>query len=125
MARALKPNGVFVFDVNSEYKLSQIYGSNTYAEIRDGWSYIWENTYDPEQGICQMDLAFYIQDPDGRFTQYRERHYEIALDHEEIVRALASTGFSLLGVYGDDFVTSPGSDTERWTYLAVKGNVGS
>ena len=76
VARALKPNGVFVFDVNSEYKLSQIYGSNTYAEIRDGWSYIWENTYDPEQGICQMDLAFYIQDPDGNFTQYRERHYK-------------------------------------------------
>ncbi len=118
----LEVGGLFVFDVNTEYKLREIYGDATYAERRDSFSYIWENAYDPKQRMCQMDLAFYIKDADGRFSEYTETHWETAFAHEEIAASLNQVGLDILGAYGDDFHGAPTSTTQRVTYVTQKSN---
>ena len=42
----LDPGGIFVFDMNTEYKYAQILGDNVFAENRERGSFIWENEYD-------------------------------------------------------------------------------
>lgn len=125
VAEALVPGGLFIFDLNTEYKLSHIYGNNTYAERREGFSYIWENTWDPDSGVCQMDLAFYVQRPDGLFVEYLETHWETCFDTDVVVMALQETGMKLLALYGDDLVTERTAaeldeQTERITFVAAK-----
>lgn len=39
---SLKPNGIFVFDINSEYKLSNILGNNTFVYQDDEAYCVWE-----------------------------------------------------------------------------------
>ena len=47
----LEPDGVFIFDVNSEYKYEELLADNTFAENRDDSSFIWENTFDNDSRI--------------------------------------------------------------------------
>ena len=44
----LETGGVFLFDMNTDYKYTQLLGENTFAESREDGSFIWENYYDEE-----------------------------------------------------------------------------
>ena len=39
----LMPGGIFLFDMNTDYKYRVLLGENTFAESRDEGSFIWEN----------------------------------------------------------------------------------
>jgi hypothetical protein len=41
----LDPQGVFVFDFNTEYKYREVMGNQTIAEEREDCSFIWDNYY--------------------------------------------------------------------------------
>ena len=41
----LEKDGVFIFDMNTEYKYKELLGDNVIAESREEGSFIWENTY--------------------------------------------------------------------------------
>ena len=47
----LDPKGIFLFDMNTVHKYRDILGDTTIAENRDEGSFIWENSYDPEEKI--------------------------------------------------------------------------
>ena len=44
----LEENGVFIFDVNTSYKYTELLAENTFAESREEGSFIWDNYYDAE-----------------------------------------------------------------------------
>ena len=47
----LDPEGLFVFDFNTEYKYREILGEQTIAEDREECSFIWDNYYDENERI--------------------------------------------------------------------------
>ena len=53
----LDPGGVFIFDLNTEYKYRNILGDSVIAENREDCSFIWENDFDEEEGINEYDLT--------------------------------------------------------------------
>ena len=42
----LDPGGLFIFDLNTEYKYRELLGDRTIAEDREDESFIWDNYYD-------------------------------------------------------------------------------
>ena len=61
--QALKPGGVLLFDVSSAYKLECVLGNQTYGEDTAECAYLWQNAYDPENRLIEMNLSFFL--PDG------------------------------------------------------------
>ncbi|MCD7716815.1 MAG: class I SAM-dependent methyltransferase [Lachnospiraceae bacterium] len=57
----LDPGGVFIFDLNTEYKYQKILADNVFAENREEGSFIWENWYEEETGLNEYDLTLYIK----------------------------------------------------------------
>ena len=51
----LDPQGIFIFDFNTEYKYREVLGDRTFAEEREECSFIWDNYYDEEQGSMNMN----------------------------------------------------------------------
>ena len=47
----LDPEGLFLFDMNTVHKYRDILGDTTIAENRDEGSFIWDNSYDEEEGL--------------------------------------------------------------------------
>ena len=55
----LNPDGIMIFDINSEYKLREILGGNTFVNEEQGVYYVWQSEFDEESGICDFELNFF------------------------------------------------------------------
>ena len=58
----LDPEGLFVFDFNTEYKYREILGEQTIAEDREECSFIWDNYYDEDERINEYELTLFVRD---------------------------------------------------------------
>ncbi len=120
----LDPDGIFLFDVNSSYKFSEIYGNNAYVledETPDGGAVFcgWQNEYDRESGICDFWLSIFEEDEDGRYCRSDEHQRERCYSLETLRRLLEQAGFEWLGAFGDFRFSAPTEKTERW-YIAAR-----
>ena len=117
----LDPGGIFIFDLNTEYKYEEILGDTAIAEDREDASFIWDNYYDPEEQINEYDLALFIPvDKDGEtlYRKYEETHYQKAYSLEKIKELLAEAGMEFIDAY-DAFTRNPvKEDSERIYILA-------
>ena len=143
----LDPGGIFIFDLNTEYKYREVLADRTIAENRDEGSFIWDNYYDEESRINEYDLALFIPaeeadagkmgegaGPDcetgaasgsgtsgeGLYRKYQETHFQRAYTLDEIREALERAGMEFLTWYdGDgDGRQAPREDSERIYVIA-------
>lgn len=115
----LNDNGLFIFDMNTEYKLSQILGRNTYTYSDDKTTYIWENEYNKRNKICNFYLTFFVKENE-LYRKYEEQHSEKGYSIDEIEYALSDAGFRLKKKFKDYTFTKGTESCQRITYVAAK-----
>ncbi len=106
----LEDDGMFIFDINSMYKIKDIIGNNIFIEDRDDIFYIWDNKFDEETNICDFLLTFFYEDGDGLFRRADEFHQERAYSVNQIKEALEKSAFKSIDVY------------EAFTFSEIKDN---
>lgn len=115
----LHPGGLFIFDLNTEYKFREVLAQNVFAETRENAAYIWENYYDEEDGINEFYMNFFIQKEDENGYERREEcHYEKAYSIETIKELLAESGLEFLNIYDAFTFEPPRSDSQRVYFVA-------
>ena len=117
----LDPGGIFIFDLNTEYKYEKILGDTTIAEDREDASFIWDNYYDLEEKINEYDLVLFIpEEKDGEilYRKYEETHYQKVYSLERVKELLLEAGMEYIAAY-DAFTREPArKDSERIYILA-------
>lgn len=116
----LDPGGVFIFDLNTEYKYRELLGDSTIAEAREESSFIWENSYDEAARINEYDLTLFIREDSGRelFRRYEETHFQRAYSLDEVRQALAEAGLKVEACYNAFTREAPREDSERVYFIA-------
>lgn len=110
----LNENGIFIFDINSYYKLSTIIGNNIFTYDDEELMYVWQNQFDDE--IVDMYLTFFVKEGD-LYRRFDEEHSERAYREREIEALFKNSGFKLiekLNNYTEDIVDNK---TERIVYI--------
>ena len=83
MERLLAEDGILIFDVQTPYKLREYLGDHIFTWHSPDVEYMWENHFDQETQICQMEVTFFQRCENGlyrRETMYQEeRLYELEL----------------------------------------------
>lgn len=113
----LEEGGIFIFDINSYYKLTKILGNNTFDYDDGEVVYIWEN--DLQDDLVSMYLIFFIKTGE-LYERFDEQHIERAYKDEDIQRYLSEAGLEVvkkIDCYENKEVTSK---TERITYIVKK-----
>lgn len=118
--RHTKHGGILLFDLNSEKKLRELYGNQTYAETFEDYAYYWQNHFDEEQKICQMDLTFFIKSDTESYYRVSEQHFEKLWQPQEIYTSLRACGWKVVGYYGFMSWEQPEDEEERWQFAAIK-----
>lgn len=116
----LEPGGLFIFDINSEYKLEKILGNNIFLEDRDTIFYTWDNRYDKQTKICEFFLTFFHSEDGGEYVRFDEVHKEKAYSIETIESLLLNVGFNQVEKYEAFEFESPREDSERINFTAKK-----
>lgn len=117
----LKEDGLFIFDINSYYKLSNILGNNIYTYSSDEIFYTWENFFEEE--VLNMFLTFFVKQDNGLYEKFEEEHFERAYKEEYIEKLLEKCGFKLLKKfegYSENKVTE---NSERILYVVCKNKL--
>lgn len=123
----LDPDGLFLFDMNTPYRFTDVYGDRAYIledELCDEEGNVqevycgWQNAYDPETQLCRFYLSLFEQNEDGTFSRSDEVQTERCYTLDEIKTALAGAGMELLGVWSDFDFSEPLENTERWYFAA-------
>lgn len=116
----LEDNGIFIFDINSHYKLKHIIGNNTFIEDREDVFYSWQNYYDDNEDICEFYLTFFYSEDGENFERFDEEHIEKAYYEDEIIELLKEAGFKIIDSFEAFGFEKVGQKTERINFIAIK-----
>lgn len=114
----LKSGGVFIFDINSSYKLKNIIGNNTFTYNTEDLCYIWDN-YTGDDDVVEFYLTFFAKQG-CLYKRFDEVHAERIYETQYIIDLLKETGFTRINPgsdYTDDEVKP---DTERIAFTVYK-----
>ena len=116
----LDPEGLFVFDFNTEYKYREILGEQTIAEDREECSFIWDNYYDEDERINEYELTLFVRDEEQPqlYRKYQEEHFQRAYTLEQIRHMLTEAGLEYVTAYDDYTKESPHDRSERICVVA-------
>lgn len=117
----LNPGGIFIFDINSEFKLRHILGDNIFKNEAGGVFYTWENEFDPGAGVCRFYLTFFARSKDGRYDRIDEVQTQKAYGEGEILEAARLAGLEVLGVYNEFSFLPPEDESERIFFVLRRG----
>lgn len=111
----LKDGGIFIFDLNTEYKFKNI-PPVTVDEVEDVL-YLWENIYDEEEKLNTYGVNFFRNIKDNDYKRFYEEHLERAYDLSFVKNLLEKTGFKDLEVYDDYEFKEVRDETSRYTFI--------
>ena len=112
----LKEDGIFIFDLNTEYKFKNI-PPVTVDEV-DDVLYIWENIYDEEEKLNTYGVNFFRNIKDNDYRRFYEEHLERAYDLSLVKNLLEEIGFKEIEVYDDYEFKEVSDKTSRYTLVA-------
>ncbi len=113
----LDPGGLFIFDINTDYKLEHILGNNTFILENENSFCAWQNEFDKKRKVCEFYLTFFNKNGEG-YTRFEEEHTQRAYSIPEITNLLEKAGMKLLKVYDSLSFNSPKRDSERVFFVA-------
>lgn len=116
----LEDDGIFIFDINSFYKLKYIIGNNIFTEDREDIFYTWQNYFDDDENICEFYLTFFLSEDGKTFERFDEDHIEKAYKVEEIVQLLKKAGFKDIDCFEAFSFQNPSDETERINFVVRK-----
>lgn len=116
----LEKDGIFIFDINSHYKLKEIIGNNTFVEDNEDVFYVWENFYDDFEDLCEFYLTFFFKKDGLNYERFDEKHIEKAYKRQEILELLEKTGFKKVDSYEAFSFNSVEATSERINFVAIK-----
>lgn len=120
----LFPEGIFIFDFNTVYKYAEVIGDVTIAENREACSFIWENTYYPEEALNEYEVTVFVRDrQEELYRKFSETHYQRGYTEEQMRRLLAAAGMQIELVLDADTLKAASKTSERIYIVArcVKG----
>lgn len=113
----LNPDGIFIFDISSFYKLSNTLGNNTFIYDTENIFYSWENKFHPKKNLTDMYLNFFVREKKG-YRRFLERHLQRAYKKEEIIFCLKKAGFADIDCYDGFGFNPPKEDSQRIIFAA-------
>ena len=114
----LKEGGLIIFDINSEKKIKEVFGSNSYVYEYEDIFYTWVNDYYDE--IVDMHLDFFVENEDGTYKRIKEFQQERLYTRDFIKRLIKEVGFKDIREYDEDSFGKVTDNTMRILYAGVK-----
>ena len=114
----LDPEGVFIFDFNTEYKYRELIGETVIAEDREDVSFIWFNEYDEDSHLNDIDLKVFVQEEGDIYRKFQEEHIQRGYTLDEIKQLLEESGLIFLEAYEEYMMQAPQPDSGRIVVVA-------
>lgn len=114
----LADNGLLVFDLQTPYKLREYLGNQIFTLHHPQVEYMWENHFDEDEQICQMDITFFVKQENGLYQRVTESHREKVYEFDLLEMWLNLNGFKVLAIYQELAETDVQQNDHRAVFVA-------
>lgn len=114
----LKDDSLLVFDINSEMKMHEFFGSECYVYEYEDIFYTWDNYL--EDDLIDMNLNFFVENPDGTYRRIEEYQQERIYTIDYVKDLLEKIGFVDIEIFDEDTFGDVNKDTLRVLFSARK-----
>lgn len=118
--QVLEAKGIFIFDLNTFYKISEVFGNEIYFLNEEDISYIWENNYNQQEERVTMDITFFVKEVSGKYKRFVESHQEKVFHQADVLALLNQIGYKNIECYHELTFEAPTKTTERMYYIVEK-----
>lgn len=113
---SLNSKGLFVFDVNTVYKHSEILADNAFVYDYEDFFLSWDNEY-LDNNIVRILIDIFAYNGKS-YDRYSEEFCERAYSIDELKNALNK--FEIIGIYDELTESNPKADSERIYFICKK-----
>jgi len=117
--KAVRPGGLFVFDVNAARRLSLMTETSLFLE-GPGWTFIERNDYDPATFMWRIEVTGFLRTRGNLYRRFREVHRERSYSEKEVRAALRRAGFETRAAYSAFGFEPAGPDSARIYFVAER-----
>lgn len=114
------PGGLFIFDVNTQYKHRDILGGNVFVYDLPEVYCCWQNAYCEKTGRVDITLDFFSACEDGRYSRETESFSEWPYEDEILSNIIKKAGFLHIETLDGDTFSPPRKNTQRLVYITKK-----
>lgn len=116
----LSDEGIFIFDMDSFYKLKNVLGNNIFTYDEKGIFYTWENEF--EINVLHMYLTFFVKEG-SLYRRFDEEHVERAYSLDEIKSYIKSSGLEIIKISDNYSKNEINKKTERIVFTIKKRGI--
>ncbi|MGM0828430.1 MAG: class I SAM-dependent DNA methyltransferase [Bacillota bacterium] len=117
----LKHDGLFLFDVHSIYKMTQIFINQTFTLTDEHVSYIWDCFPGEVPNSVEHELTFFVKDEEtNQYKRVEELHKQRTYPILNIKEWLKDAGFEVLNISADFTQEAPTDHSERIFFTCKK-----
>lgn len=117
---ALRPGGLFIFDIRTPEFLRAMDGQ-VFLDETEEVCCIWRGEFSQRRNILSYYMDLFLLDEDDRWVRESEIHEEYAYEPEDLSRWLGEAGFTGVKQYAERKLRAPKAGEERIFFLARKG----
>lgn len=117
---ALKPEGQFLFDVHSIFKIEEEFSEYSYHYQTDDFAFLWESYPGEVEHSVEHFLTFFVKESEEMFKRYDELHEERTYSIDTYQQLLKKAGFSTVKVCADFTDNEPHQESKRWFFVCRK-----
>lgn len=115
----MEKDGIFIFDLNTEYKHREVLGNNTFVYDLEDVYCVWQNEYDTKNKVTHISLDIFNEE-EGLYERFSEEFDECVYSHEKVLNWLGMSEFELVDFFKEMTEEKPDETTERIIYIARK-----
>jgi ubiquinone/menaquinone biosynthesis C-methylase UbiE len=115
--RSLLNHGLFAFDMNTPYGLSQMKNATIISKEKVGIYSVWESKYDRSRSIARISVVLFASE-NGYYRKVEEKHTERGYSFYTLKKLLKRSGFEDISMYEHLSFRRPTSRTGRVMVVA-------
>ena len=116
----LSRNGLFIFDLNTEFALKNRFFDQDNLGSEEPLRYDWKSEFFPDTRLCRVWMRFWYPEEGGTDRAFEEIHWQYAYRTDEIIAMLRKAGFDDITTYQAYTFRTPGRASDRIYYIARK-----
>lgn len=114
----LDSEGIFIFDLKTEYFYQYVMGNKTFTDVREDCVMIWENEYDSSTHINTYNLTLFSEEENKTYYRCEECHKQYAYSLLQIQSLLEQAGMEYVTAYDAFTRNTPHEKSERIYVIA-------
>ena len=109
--------GLFIFDVNTEYKFRSILSDNIFTYDYDDMYLIWKSSYNSRSHHADYEITWFSEEDDGSYARADDFQRQCFWSDKILSQLLIASGFEFRAVYDAYTTNQPHEKSERLHYV--------